>query len=103
MTCNNQFSFILLFKQYAGMYQSFDTIPTAIVFGLYNNVSQYDFVMAVTICVMVNTATGFLQPVFVLHKAGKLSGLWSLIKRMPSFTCYFRSGTRKSTQLAKGL
>ncbi|KAL6455733.1 hypothetical protein MHYP_G00355840 [Metynnis hypsauchen] len=79
------------------------TIPIAIAFGLHNALCVYDFGMAVTICMVVNSATGVLQPVFVLQKAGKLSGLWSLMKRMPSFTCYFRSGTRKSTQIAKGL
>lgn len=48
-------------------------IPAAVSYSLEYNLSVYNFQMATVICTAISVFTGFVQPVFILHRAGKLS------------------------------
>lgn len=48
-------------------------IPVAVSFSLEHTLSDYDFWMAAAISTAINNFMGFVQPVFFLHRTGKLS------------------------------
>lgn len=51
--------------------------PISITFCMQDTLSMMDFSLALTISLVINILVGFLNPVFVLHKAGKLEFLKS--------------------------
>ncbi|XP_060774012.1 G-protein coupled receptor 35-like [Neoarius graeffei] len=52
-------------------------IPISVVFCMQDTLSMTDFRLALVISLAINIMMGFMSPVFVLHKAGKLSCLKS--------------------------
>lgn len=68
-------------------------LPIALAFGLSPVLPRHDFGMAVLITLGINTVTGLSQPVFVLHKAGRLSGVWSVVKGRSSLICLSSKNT----------
>ncbi|XP_066503137.1 C-C chemokine receptor type 4-like [Hoplias malabaricus] len=48
-------------------------VPISVAFGMEQSVSNYEFGMTVIISLAINTVTGFLQPLSVLRRHGKLS------------------------------
>ncbi|KAL6455734.1 hypothetical protein MHYP_G00355850 [Metynnis hypsauchen] len=67
---------------------TFQTIPLCVAFVIQYNVPQNVFAGVAVTSLAVNIVTGLLQPVYVLHRAGKLPSIQST----PFSTCCIRSG-----------
>ncbi|XP_066503134.1 P2Y purinoceptor 8-like [Hoplias malabaricus] len=48
-------------------------VPISVAFGMEQSVSSYEFGLTLIISLAINTVTGFLQPLSVLRRHGKLS------------------------------